>query len=46
MENQLLTVVALFCPQVVCELVILMENQLLTLLWPCSALSLYVNWLF
>jgi hypothetical protein len=40
------SLVALFCSQRVRELVILVENQLLTLLWPCSALSEYVNWSF
>jgi hypothetical protein len=38
--------VALFHLQEVRELVILVPNELLSLLWPCSALSEYVNWSF
>ena len=37
---------ALFCPQGVRELVILVQNPLLTLPRPCFAISEYVNWLF
>src|ERR1700683_3688617 len=34
----------LFCPQLVCDLVCLLQIHLLTLSWPCSALSGYVIW--
>jgi hypothetical protein len=34
--------VALFHHQNVCYLVLLVQNQLLTLLWHCSTFSLYV----
>jgi hypothetical protein len=36
--------VALFHPQLVCDLVCLLQFHLLTLLWPCSTLRMYVIW--